>query len=219
MEIILTNSKLLFINICNMKAYESGHKENASTRLKTNELGVQDINSCITEFNCDPFDPVNDQIRTLHSGQYASKDLEEDLLSAANDSKKKVIEFFKEPIFSREKDLGINNSNRKTFLTPANNDKDLAKNCKTTSMENYGMSNIVSKVCGVNITLLDILQYRVTTECLSTFNTNGTMIKTQKSKLLQSLTFKWLDGSQTHSYAVMVNMGFMWRMCFPSPED
>ena len=49
-------------NICNMKAYESGHKENTSTRLKADELGVQDINSCIGEFNYDSFDPVNDRI-------------------------------------------------------------------------------------------------------------------------------------------------------------
>ena len=27
-------------NICNMKAYESGHKENTSTRLKADGLGV-----------------------------------------------------------------------------------------------------------------------------------------------------------------------------------
>ena len=59
----------------------------------------------------------------------------------------------------------------------------------------------------------------MTTECLSMFNTNGTMIKTQKSKLLQSLTFKQLDGSQMHSYAAIVDMGFMWWMCFPSAED
>ena len=77
-------------NICNMKAYELGHKENTSTRLKAYELGVQDINSCIAEFSWDPFDPVNDRIRTLHSGQYASKDFEEDLLSAANDGEKKL---------------------------------------------------------------------------------------------------------------------------------
>ena len=83
-------------NICNLKVCESGHKDNTSTRLKTNELGVQNINLCIPEFNCDPFDPVNDRVRTLHSGQYASENLEEDLLSAANDGEKKVIGFFKE---------------------------------------------------------------------------------------------------------------------------
>ena len=77
-------------NICNMKAYESGDKENTSKRLEGDELGVQDINSCIAEFNCDPFDPVNDRIRTLHSGQCTSKDLEADLLSAANDGEKKL---------------------------------------------------------------------------------------------------------------------------------
>ena len=72
-----------------MKAYQSGYEENTSTRLKADELGVQDINSCIAEFNCNPFDAVNDRIRTLHFGKYASKDLEEDLLSAANNGEKK----------------------------------------------------------------------------------------------------------------------------------
>ena len=38
-------------------------------------------------------------------------------------------------------------------------------------------------------------------------------------ELLQSLTFKQLDGSQIYSYAAIVDMGFMWRMCFPSAED
>ena len=111
-QIILANQKMLcahmrsknyinklrvtFHNICNMKTYESGQKKNISTRLKADELGVQDINSCIAEFSCDPFDPVNYRIRTLHSGQYVSKDLEEDVLSPANNGEKKVLEFFKE---------------------------------------------------------------------------------------------------------------------------
>ena len=38
-------------NICNMKAYDLGHKKNISTRLRAYELGVPDINSCIAEFN------------------------------------------------------------------------------------------------------------------------------------------------------------------------
>ena len=73
-----------------MKAYESGHKENTLARSKANELGVEDINLCIAEFNCDPFDPVNNRIQTLHSDQYVYKDLKEDLLSASNDDGKKV---------------------------------------------------------------------------------------------------------------------------------
>ena len=132
-----------------MKVYESVHKENTSARLKADDLGVLDINSRIAEFNCDAFDPVRTRIRTLHPSQYASKDLEEDLLSAANVSEKKVIEFFKQRIFSREKNWGINKSNRKTFLTPASDDKDSAKKWKTTSMENNATSNIISKFCGI----------------------------------------------------------------------
>ena len=88
-----------------MKVYEPGHKENTSTKLKVDELGMQDINSCIAEFNWDPFDPVNDWIRILHSDQYASKDLEADLLSAANDSKKKFENCLKSK-FSAEKRIG-----------------------------------------------------------------------------------------------------------------
>ena len=54
--------------IANMKSYKSGHKENTATRLKLDELAVQDVGACIIDFNCDPFDPQNDTIRSLQSG-------------------------------------------------------------------------------------------------------------------------------------------------------
>ena len=44
-------------------------------RLKLDELGVQDLDSCIAEFNCDPFDPENIQLQTLQSGYYVSKEV------------------------------------------------------------------------------------------------------------------------------------------------
>ena len=45
------------------------------------------------------------------------------------------------------------------------------------------------------------------------------MIKTQKSKLLQSFTLIPLDSSELQSYTALVDMGFFWRLCVPSSED
>ena len=79
--------------IADMKSYKSGHKENTASRIKLDELGVQDIDACIVDFNCDPFDPENVQLRSLQSGQLVSKEVEDDLLSAYEDGETKVKEF------------------------------------------------------------------------------------------------------------------------------
>ena len=68
--------------IADMKSYKSGHKENTASRIKLDELGVQDIDACIVDFNCDPFDPENVQLRSLQSRQLVSKEVEDDLFSA-----------------------------------------------------------------------------------------------------------------------------------------
>ena len=87
-----------------MKSYKSGHKENTASRIKLDELRVQDIDACIADFNCDPFDPENVQLRSLQSGQLVSKEIEDDLLSAYKDGETKVKEFFEERIFTRIKE-------------------------------------------------------------------------------------------------------------------
>ena len=43
---------------------------------------MQDIDACIVDFNCDPFDPENVQLRSLQSRQLVSKEVEDDLFSA-----------------------------------------------------------------------------------------------------------------------------------------
>ena len=55
------------------------------------------------------------------------------------------------------------------------------------------MSRVISEYSGTDVTLIDILENWVTNECLAVFNTNGTMVKTQKSELLQSFVFAPLD--------------------------
>ena len=165
---------------------------------------------CIAEFDCNPFDPTNIQLQTLQSGQYASKEVEEDLLSAPEDGEKIVERFFEERVFSREKEWGKNN--RKTFVTQNAGEKSSLVKCNTAQMENAAMSHVISELCGKDITLPDILQHSVTTECLSLFNTDSTIIKNKKSKKLQSFSCvpEWAE--MCH-YAAIVDMGVIWRLC------
>ena len=156
--------------IADMKSYKSGHKENTASRIKLDELGVQNIDACIVEFNCDSFDPENVQLRSLQSGQLVSKEVEDDLLSAYKDGE---VEFFEEHIFTRIKEWGTSKCNRKTFLNDNNDKKVSVAKCKTAQMENDAMSRVNSEYRGTDVTLIDILENRVTDECLAVFNTNG----------------------------------------------
>ena len=81
------------------------------------------------------------------------------------------------------------------------------------------MSRVISEYSGTDVTLIDILENWVTDECLAVFNTNGTMVKTQKSKLLQSFVFAPLDFTDLQNYTAVVDMGFFWRLCMPTGED
>lgn len=138
------------------------------------------------------------------------------MLSAQKDGEEKVCDFFNKRVFSREKEWGLCQSKRKTFLTVTIKAVSTLK-CKTVEMENNAMSKVVSQFCGTDVTLVDIMKNRITEECLSLFNPNGTMVKTQKSKLLQSLTFVPLDIAV--DYTAVVDMGYFLRLCMPSVED
>ena len=198
--------------IADMKSYKSGHKENTASRIKLDELGVQNIDACIVEFNCDSFDPENVQLRSLQSGQLVSKEVEDDLLSVYKDGETKVKEFFEERIFTRIKEWGISKCNRKTFLNDNKNKKASVAKCKTAQVENDAMSRVISEYCGTDVTLIDILENWITDECLAVFNTNWTMVKTQKSKLLQSFVFAPLDFTDMQNYTAVVDMGFFWGL-------
>ena len=84
--------------------------------------------------------------------------------------------------------------------------------CRTAQMENDAMSRVISEYCGTDVTLIDILENRITDECLAVFNTNWTMVKTQKSKLLQSFVFAPLDFTDMQNYTAVVDMGFFWGL-------
>ena len=64
---------------------------------------MQDISACLTEFMCDPFDQVNQTLRSLQSGTPASNSLALDLKSAKFDGLQKVQDFMDERVYSKKK--------------------------------------------------------------------------------------------------------------------
>ena len=158
------------------------HADCSTSKMKKDEQAVQDLSACLTEFNCNPFDHTNQTLRSLQSGIPASDVLAADLLSAKEDGKSKVNEFWNERVYSKNKSLN-DRSKRQNVLT---------QELKKTQAEEMECKALVSVLGLVEMSgalkLEDILQHCVTSECLLIFNVNGTMHKTQKSKLQQKLT-------------------------------
>ena len=81
------------------------------------------------------------------------------------------------------------------------------------------MCKVVSLCCQREVSLICIMEHRVTEECLTLFNMNGSLVKTQKSKMKECLSFESLPYEKLNSYIVLVDMGFIWRLCTPAKED
>eukprot|EP00794_Sanderia_malayensis_P017851 gene17851-19634_t len=235
---ILQNEKMLMIHtrnansvnrvrvalhaMANLRKATKGHRENSTFRLKTDEQVVQDIDKCLTEFNSKPFDLSNDTLRTLQSGMIASDKLVHDFETAHRDGEVLATKFFNERMFSNEKsfDDTMHRNARHTFDKPPSTEKEKSATIpKTVAMENKAMAQIMAlaQSSAAKIDLVQIMGHRVTEECLSIFNINATMIKVQKSKLVEKLKFVSL--SPMDSYTAIVDMGFIWRLATPTTED
>ena len=70
------------------------------------------------------------------------------------------------------------------------------------------MSRVISEYPGNDVTFIDILENRVIDECLAVFNTNMTMVKTQKLKLLQSFVSDSLEFTDLQNYTATIDVGF-----------
>ena len=191
-------------------------------RLKYDELAVQDLENCIAEFNCNQFDPINSNLRTLQSGEVASLQLAEDFKTALHDGEKLFQTFLKDRMFSRNKlfDAVMYKNSRKSFSNPPRDRKTAAITPSTSvEMENKAMSEVIVLCSEKNVSLVSVMEYRVTEECLSLFNTNGTMVKVQKSKLIEQLCFTPLPYDKLTNFISLIDMGFIWRLSTPSSED
>ena len=64
--------------------------------------------------------------------------------------------------------------------------------------------------------LRKVFDYRITENRLSIFNSNGSIRKCQKSKLIQAME---LNPVSIHNYISIVDMGLIWRLVTPSIAD
>ena len=178
--------------LADLKASSNEHKENTNKRVPRDKQAVQDLDKCLDEFGCDPFDLSKPVLRSLQSGMVASDELVKDFETAHANGKLRVPSFVKERMFSDEKgfnDTVHRNSRRNFNNPPAVTGTSEVKVTKTDAMENKAMSQIISlsQKCDVPLLLSVVMKYRVTDKYLSIFHVNGTMRKVVKSKLVDKL--------------------------------
>ena len=107
------------------------HADYYKPRCAADERAVQDLNECLKEFQCDPFDLSNTTLRSLQSGLDATEELLADVTSAKNDGQQMVNDFLEERVFAKTKSLNdrIPRSNRLNF------DNQEVKNVKGATMK------------------------------------------------------------------------------------
>ena len=175
----------------------------------------------ISEFECDPFDPANTSIRSMQSGLPASEKLALDFMSAKADGMKKVDTFMDERVYSKNLSLNdrIPRSKRMSFATEEVKQVEGTRvKGKADEMECRALASVVGLVETTGaFKLEEVLQHRVTEECLPIFNVNGTFRKTQKSQLQQIMDMVTVP--EPDVYTSIVEMGLMWRLTMPTAED
>ena len=209
-------------NDANMKQRnKTPHVDCTPRQIELDEQAMQDILQCITEFDCNPFDDKDQTLRSLQSGLPASTSLVDDFSTAKADGAAKLETFLNERVYSKAIPFyaTVTRSKRKNFETQIiETTGDESSSKKVQDMERQALAcivNLVEESGGVD--LEEILQHRVTEECLSLFNSNGTMRKTQKSKLVGIMNM--VPAPVPQMYVAVVDMGLLWRLATPSTED
>ena len=68
---ISTGKQFLGNHINAFKSSKIKHKDNVKSRLQIDEQCIQDIVTLVDIWKCNPFDPENQNLRTLQTGAYA----------------------------------------------------------------------------------------------------------------------------------------------------
>ena len=85
-------------------------------------------------------------------------------------------------------------------------------------METEGLAAVIqlAEETGV-FSLEEVLEHRVTYECLSLFNVNGSMRKTTKCKLVDHMNFQPVR--RTIQFTSIIEMSLIWRLATPTADD
>ena len=151
----------------------------------------------------------------------ASEKLTQDFETAHDDGEGLIQQFFTDRMFSHTTpfDAVVHRNSRYNFSNPPSSKEQHATVVKMAAMENTAMAAIITlaESCEDRLDLVHVMEHRVTDECLSIFNINGSMRKGQKCKLVEKLNLQELPAIP--HYIALVDMGFIWRLATPSSED
>ena len=174
----------------NMKSIRkwSKHVECQPARLKKNEQAIQNILLSLDEFKCDLFDSTNPTLRSIQFGIKATEEVALDFNDALPKDKIQVNIFLDQRIFSEK--LKITDRPPKNKRLTFDNNKISKKGDKAISqaqMEGAGLASVIELLRQKKP---DIFKNRVTEECLSIFNVDGSFRHTSKHKLLEHMNLQ-----------------------------
>ena len=198
------------------------HVDCQMSRVKKDERAVQDIEACLQEFDTEPFDESNPALRTLQSAITASAELVTDVKNAVKEGDGQGQTLLQERVYTKQSSIRdtISRNKRIDFASdyvPKASGENMKQNAN--QMEKNGLISIFNLAEKSNlIDFAELLQYRITAECLSVFNVDRSMRKTQKSKLLETSITNPLP-NYPRQYISVIDMGFLWRLATPSSDD
>ena len=156
----------------------------------------------------------------MQSGVVASKEIINDLYSALPEGLTQARDILEKRVFSKQESMKATIHRNKRLNLPS---KQICEPSgiyiNATQMEKYGLAALMDFAENRGMISLEmLLERRVTEECLSMYNVDGSMRKTAKSKLLQSFSRNAVT-EKPYEYASLVDIGLIWRLSTPTSED
>ena len=197
------------------------HIEYQPARMIADEKAVEDIMETLKECGGHMFNPEYPDLRSLQSGIIASDEAVLDFSVALHEGQQQVEDLLEKRVFHKEVPLNarIPKNKRITFKNMYM-EKQTPASLSYAQMKQAGLSSIISlaEITG-SVTLDQILENRVTEECLSMYYVNGSKRMTTKSKLFEKLNMSNFIPELPGDYSSIVDMGMIWRFATPTPED
>ena len=186
---LLNNEKQLFSttrNVNNISRIRSTIKHNPkkkhiecqSSRMKKDERAVQDIETCLEEFDTKTFEASNPVLRTLQSTIAASNEPIADLKKAISERDEQIISFLNERVYS--KTSSIRETIPKNKMIKFSNDYNyrVVKKEKVNQMEKDGQISMLN--LGEKSNLIDLVELFVTELLMSVLLSLTLMVQCEK---------------------------------------
>ena len=177
------------------------HKEATTNRISKDATQMVKIVSTVTERMINPFqimeqcdtnDTEDMPLLNIATGSFAPQEIADDLQKAKEIGKNQFEKFVEKLINSNEKDFykAVTSNDLTTFASLEKNSKAMSKSKQKPLNVNvyrqlFGRSLVISKDRDVDV--MELFSYELSSVPLSLFNFDGSMVKCNKSKLLEEL--------------------------------